>query len=97
MSLARCDAALGNFLTLEGGGIIACDFEMAQLRPRGWDFVMTFIALLQTATAEAEDLLMALAKGCGEEHSGALMTEEMCQLARIVTCACASAGASDAT
>ena len=90
-SLAQCDAALSNVVFRPDGSVIGVDFEQARFRPRGWDFAMYFISLVERMPDHAEDVLAALSDGFFNEHRGALLPEELCTVARLVLCLRANA------
>lgn len=90
-SLAQCDAALGNVIFRPDGSVVGVDFEQARFRPRGWDFAMYFISLVERMPDHAEDILAALADGFFSEHRGALLPEELCTVARLILCLRANA------
>lgn len=90
-SLSQGDSALSNVLFRPEGSAVGIDFEEARFRPRGWDFAMFFIALVGRRPENPEGILDALAAGFDDEHRGALMTEELCTVARLVLCLRANA------
>ncbi|SPJ29518.1 phosphotransferase [Falsiruegeria mediterranea] len=94
-SLARNDAALGNFMLTHKGDIIACDFEAATMRPRGWDYLQLYRALILRFADRAADAVEAFADGYAAEHKGALIADELNVVARILFCAEAVAGRKD--
>ncbi|WP_164726764.1 aminoglycoside phosphotransferase family protein [Shimia sediminis] len=90
-SLAQCDASLGNVIFRPDGSVVGVDFEQARFRPRGWDFAMYFISLVERMPDQAEEILAALAEGFASEHRGALLIEELCTVARLILCLRANA------
>lgn len=92
LALARNDGALHNFMICPDGRIIGCDFEAAQMRPRGWDYMMTYQALLQRFPKGADAVLTAYSEGYAEAHQGALSVDELNDVARILYCAQALSG-----
>jgi hypothetical protein len=90
-SLARNDVALHNFLSSPSGDLIACDFEKSGFRPRGWDYIMTFHALIQRFPDEVEPVLDAFSDAYSQAHRGALIMDEINQVARIMYRATATA------
>lgn len=94
-SLARNDAGLGNFMLTHKGDIIACDFEAATMRPRGWDYLQLYRALILRFADRAAEAVEAFADGYAAEHKGALIADELNVVARILFCAEAVAGRKD--
>ena len=90
-ALSRNDPALPNYLFASDGRVLGCDFEKAQLRPRGWDFIQGFGALIERFPEQVEDVLEAYAKGFATTHKGVLLVNELCAIARIYVCARISA------
>jgi hypothetical protein len=90
--IARCDAALHNFLIDGDGVLLGCDFEEAQLRPVGWDYIMTVMALIQRMPDRAGELVDAFSDGFARHHRGALIMDELNRLACVVACASAQIG-----
>lgn len=91
--LVQNDATLQNFMLSDGGKLIGCDFEKARIRPRGWDYVMTYHSLIERFSKDAEVVLNAFSRGFDSAHRGALITEELNTAARILFCARAMARA----
>lgn len=85
--LARNDAALHNFMLRRHDGLVGCDFEHAILRPRGWDFMMTYQALAQRFPENSDATLAAFSDGFSRFHRGALMMDELNDVARILASA----------
>lgn len=85
--LTRNDAALHNFLHHPSGRMVGCDFENATLRPRGWEFVSVWAALVERFTDDADAVLTAYADGFAKNHRGGLIVEELSAVARILACA----------
>lgn len=85
--LSRSDSGLSNFLLSPLDETRACDFETAGFRPRGWDFVTAFEALVLQFPDKVDLILSALAQGFSKHHAGLLITEELCSLAKIAFCA----------
>lgn len=90
--LARNDAALHNFMLRRHDGLVGCDFEQATLRPRGWDYMMTYQALLQRFPESSDATLAAFSDGFSRFHRGALIMDELNNVARILFCAQVIAG-----
>jgi hypothetical protein len=90
--LARNDPALHNFLIGKNGDLMGCDFEKASMRPRGWDYLLMFQALVQRFPEDAAGVLAAYSNGYSTAHRGALIVAELNQIARILFCAQARAG-----
>jgi hypothetical protein len=88
--LSRDDPAMSNLLMRPDGTIAACDFERAVFRPRGWDFIRTWEALFTQSPFEARAHCAALAEGFRARHRGVLLTDELAQVAGIVTAALAA-------
>lgn len=91
-ALARNDAALHNFLQGPDGELIGCDFENARMKPRGWDYVMTWISLLERYPGQADEVIPAFSDGYASAHRGVLLVEELNAIARILLCARATRG-----
>ena len=85
--LARNDAALHNYLTGPQDRLLGCDFESATLRPRGWEYVMTWQALLHRYGDQGDQAILALSQGFDRQHQGGLLTDELNAVARILFCA----------
>ncbi|MEP2530925.1 aminoglycoside phosphotransferase family protein [Shimia sp.] len=86
-ALSRNDAALQNFVTNAEGQLMGCDFDLAQMRPRGWDFVLGHIGLIERFPDRIEEVLTAYTDGFSRAHRGALIVEELNVVARILYCA----------
>jgi Phosphotransferase enzyme family len=93
--IARNDAALHNYLIRADGHLVGCDFEKARMRPRGWDYMMTFHALIQRFPEQAEVALEAYVEGFSRAHRGALIVDELNVAARQLFCARALSGRTD--
>lgn len=91
LGLARNDAALHNYLIGADGMLLGCDFEKSAMRPRGWDYVATYQALLHRFTENAEAVLEAFEAGFSRAHRGGLLVEELNGVARDLFCARAMA------
>lgn len=79
--LSRGDPALSNYL-VDGGRIVAVDFEAAEFKPRGWDFLMLWQSFALRFPDRAREMLEALAEGFSAAHRGMLLTDELKLLAR---------------
>lgn len=90
-ALSRNDAALHNFMTTAEGHVLGCDFDRAQMRPRGWDFVLGHIGLIERFPERIEEVLAAYSDGFSKAHRGALIVEELNVVSRILYCARAMA------
>ena len=90
--ISRNDPAMHNFILPREGGIVGCDFGNAQFRPRGWEFLLTYQALLQRFPEQASEVLAAFVGGFRAAHTGAMRVEEICQVARIMIRATALSG-----
>lgn len=90
LTLAQCDSALGNVLMRSDTSAVGVDFERARFRPRGWDFAMYFMSLVERVPDRAEELLEEMCDGFSSEHRGALIVEELCTVARLILCLRAS-------
>lgn len=93
--LSRNDAALHNYLETSDGTLLGCDFEQARMRPRGWDYLLGFGALIERFPTESNEVIEAYSSGFSQSHRGALMVEELNAVARILFCARAVAGRSE--
>ena len=91
-ALSRNDTALTSFLTSAEGHLMGCDFEQAQMRPRGWDYVLGYIGLAEKFPERGAEVLAAYSDGFSGAHRGALIVEELNVVARIVHSARAAAG-----
>ena len=87
MALARCDASFTNLMVPDMVTLKGVDYERAEMKPRGWDFVLAYQALIARFPEHGEALLEALADGFASQHRGALIADELSYLARIVLCA----------
>jgi len=87
LAMSHGDAALHNFMLDADNQLIACDFEAARMRPRGWDFMMTYLALLTRYPDAGGNVVSAFADGFDHYHRGALITDELIRVARIIYCA----------
>jgi hypothetical protein len=85
--IALNDPALHNFLLGPDGEILRCDLERATMRPRGWDYIQTYWAIIERFGDCASDALDALSEGFASQHHGALMINELNTVARILFCA----------
>ncbi len=96
LGLAQNDAAFHNFLIGEDHALRRCDFERASARPRGWDYVLTHNALFERDPSTAPEAVAAMAEAFADTHRGALLVEDLDQVARITFCARANAGMAEA-
>ncbi len=92
LGLARNDPALHNYLLTDQGALVGCDFEHATMRPRGWDYLITYQALIERFAEQATTALEAFSDAFAHFHKGALMMDELNSLARTLCCARALAG-----
>ena len=88
LGVAQNDRALNNFRSTPAGQIVGCDFKRSEIRPRGWDYLGTYQALVERfGGAKEQDLtgvLAALSRGFDQAHRGALITEELDTVARLL-------------
>ncbi|PSL21714.1 hypothetical protein [Shimia abyssi] len=91
-ALSRNDAALHNFLVNAEGHLLGCDFENARMRPRGWDYVLGHIGLVERFPEKIDTVIRAYSDGFSNAHRGALIVEELNVVSRILFCARAMAG-----
>ena len=90
--LSRNDAAFHNYIWSRDGSVLGCDFEQARMRPRGWDYIMGFSALIERFPDNISDVLTAYSEGFARSHRGSLIVEELNAVARVLFCARAVAG-----
>ena len=90
--LAHNDPALHNYLLTDAGVLVGCDFEHAMMRPRGWDYLITYHALIERYAEKATTALEAFSDAFAHFHKGALIVDELNTLARTLYCAQALAG-----
>jgi len=81
--LSRNDPALHNHLQRADGRLLGCDFEKSTLRPRGWDYVNTWQALVERFPDNVDDVLPAFYDGFDHAHRGGLIMAELNAVARI--------------
>lgn len=93
--MSRNDAALHNYLLDGDGQLLGCDFARASMRPRGWDYMMTWQALLQRYGDDGAEAIEGLSDGFSGAHRGGLMVDELNAVARILFCAQFLAAQSD--
>ncbi|TLP60490.1 hypothetical protein FEE96_16685 [Parasedimentitalea maritima] len=93
--LSRNDPALHNYLQTQSGALLGCDFEQSRMRPRGWDYVTGFGALIERFPAKSNEVLEAYSAGFARSHRGALIVDELNSMARILFCARAVASRSE--
>ena len=93
-AMSRNDTALTNFLSTAEGHLIGCDFERAQMRPRGWDYVLGYIGLIERFPERTGAVLDAYSAGFAKAHKGALIVEELNVVSRILYTARATANGS---
>lgn len=82
LGLARDRSALAALSVTEEGALNGWDFDQTVMRPRGWDYVLTYRDLLQTYRARGNGILAALSDGFASGHVGGLMIDELDQVAR---------------
>ncbi len=85
--MARNDAALHNYLMKPDRTLLGCDFERTSLKPRGWEYMTTWQALLQRLGDDSTRAVQAFSDGFDKEHRGGLMIDELNAVARILFCA----------
>lgn len=85
--LSRNDPALHNYLLRKNGRLLGCDFENATLRPRGWEYITTWQALMRRYPENVAEVTKSFSEGFGREHRGALIVNELNSIARILFCA----------
>lgn len=90
--LSRNDGALHNFLETPTGDLVGCDFENARMKPRGWDYIQGYISLIERYPEAAQQVIQAYAEGFSRAHRGALLVNELNDVARILFCARATLG-----
>lgn len=93
--MSRNDAALHNYLLDDNGHLLGCDFAGASMRPRGWDYVMAWQALLQRYGDDGVEAIEGLSAGFSDAYRGGLMIDELNTVARILFCAQFLAAQSD--
>ncbi len=86
-ALSRNDAALHNFLVNAEGHLLGFDFDKAQMRPRGWDYILGNIGLVERFPDRLDEVLAAYADGFQSAHRGVLIVEELNLVSRILFCA----------
>ena len=57
------------------------------MRPRGWDYMLGFSALIERFPEDADEVLTAYSNGFSQAHRGALIVDELNAVARILFCA----------
>ncbi|MEX0284627.1 MAG: hypothetical protein AB3N23_08445 [Paracoccaceae bacterium] len=82
--IARNDATLHNYLLTPENRLIGCDFESASLKPRGWEYLMTWHSLMERYGDYAGDAIDALSDGFDKSHRGGLISDELNHVARIL-------------
>ncbi|MGX9350084.1 hypothetical protein ACS3QZ_02675 [Shimia sp. W99] len=83
-AMSRNDTALTSFLDSAEGHLMGCDFERAQMRPRGWDYVLGYIGLIEQFPENTGAVLEAYSAGFSRAHKGALIVEELNVVSRIL-------------
>lgn len=87
MVLARCDAALSNFIVTETGAIVVVDFARSRFKPRGWDLVHAHAALLTRFPDRSGKDLDELIAGFADYHRGAARPQELGRVAQLLAMA----------
>lgn len=90
--LSRNDAALHNYLVASDGTLLGCDFEQARMRPRGWDYLLGFAALIERFPDRSNEVIESYSEGFAQAHRGTLIVDELNAVARILFCARAMCG-----
>lgn len=90
-AFARNNPILTDFVIDDQGRLRGYNFEAARIRPLGWDYVLTSLAICERYGDQAADALEALSAGFEHKHKGALLAHELNMIARILLCARATA------
>jgi hypothetical protein len=80
--IAKNDAYLGNFMVSDNGRMVGIDFEKAQLKPYGWDILVTARILLRKFPNKMMELTEALVNGWGQ-GTDCMDMDEFLKLTRI--------------
>lgn len=91
IALARNNPILSDYVVDRNSRLRGCNFEAACVRPLGWDYVLTYLAICEKYGGDAADALEALSAGFERKHKGALLTDELNTVARVLLCARAAA------
>lgn len=86
-ALSRNDPSFSNYMVDDDGALIGCDFEAARMRPRGWDYLLAYQAVIENAGEDTAEALNALSAGFAHKHRGALLVDELNTVARVLFCA----------
>ena len=85
-SLAQNDCSLSNLIIDKSDKIWRCDYEKSSFRPRGWDYITCFLALIQKMPTEIDNIANGLIKGFSSKNHGVLLHEELNMVAKILYC-----------
>ncbi len=85
--LARDASASEGLLADAQGRVMGWDFDQTELRPRGWDYVLTYRALRARSGAQETTVLTALSDGFASNHVGGLKMDELDRLGRALAAA----------
>ncbi len=80
--IAKNDAYLGNFLLSDDGRLVGIDFEKAQLKPYGWDVLVTARVLVRKFPHMMLELTEAIVEGWGQ-GTDCIEQDEFLELSRI--------------